>query len=135
MDDSGEDNTDDSTEDDTVSDGTEDAGNISEPKDELKELEEELFKDLTPGRNKQVEKQIELKQQYVVLFDSISDITNRINKITKTTDNNNTIEFIINKMAELKDLIYFILIILICYKDVYWEYYELSTIYCHFINK
>ena len=76
-------------------------------KSEIQSLEDDLFKDLTPEQ--MTIKQIELKQQYIDLFDSISDIVSRVNKITKTTDNNNIIEFVTNKMAELKDLVHFYL--------------------------
>jgi len=100
--------------DDTEGD-VEDTGNetdeipdeTTDGKSEIQSLEDDLFKDLTPEQ--MTIKQIELKQQYIDLFDSISDIVSRVNKITKTTDNNNIIEFVTNKMAELKDLVHFYL--------------------------
>ena len=89
-------------------DGTDDIPDeTTDGKSEIQSLEDNLFKDLTPEQ--MTIKQIELKQQYIDLFDSISDIVSRVNKITKTTDNANIIEFVTNKMSELKDLVHFYL--------------------------
>jgi len=98
--------------DDGTGDGTEgEMGDDSEvgtdPNSEIQSLEDNLFKDLTPEQ--MAIKQIELKQQYIDLFDSISDIVSRVNKITKTTDNTNVIEFVTNKMIELKELVHYYL--------------------------
>ncbi len=79
----------------------------TDPNSEIQSLEDNLFKDLSPEQ--MAIKQIELKQQYIDLFDSISDIVSRVNKITKTTDNTNVIEFVTNKMIELKDLVHYYL--------------------------
>jgi len=88
-------------------DETDETPDDTDGRSEIQSLEDDLFKDLTPEQ--MTIKQIELKQQYIDLFDSISDIISRVNKITKTTDNTNVIEFVTNKMAELKDLVHFYL--------------------------
>ena len=104
------DNPDDNTEgnpenpEDNPNDGTE---NTTGGKSEVQELEDKLFTDLSPEQ--MTIKHIELKQQYIDIFDAISDIVSRVNKITKTTDNSSVIEFVSNKMIELKDLVHFYL--------------------------
>lgn len=106
-------NTEDETGDET-GDETDDTGGENEElvdgaggKSEIQSLEYKLFSDLTPEQMSI--KQIELKQQYIDLFDSISDIVSRVNKITKTTNNANVIEFVTTKMIELKDLVHYYL--------------------------
>ena len=99
------DETDDNTEE--TEDEADETSDVTDGKSEIQSLEDNLFKDLTPEQMSI--KQIELKQQYIDLFDSISDIISRVNKVTKTTDNANIIEFVTNKMSELKDLVHFYL--------------------------
>ncbi len=107
MGDDSDNNPDDGTGDDTEGEMSDGSEGETDPNSEIQSLEDNLFKDLSPEQ--MAIKQIELKQQYIDLFDSISDIVSRVNKITKTTDNTNVIEFVTNKMIELKELVHYYL--------------------------
>lgn len=104
-----DDNNDSSGTDDTQS-GSDDVSSDNSDMDnssELQSIENDLFKDLT---EEQIHiKEIELKENYIKLYDSITDFINRTNKISKTNENLEVIEFIANKLIELKDLVHFYL--------------------------
>ena len=74
---------------------------------ELQDLEKELFVGLT---QEQINiKVMELKNQYIEVYNTTINIINRLNKTTKTTSNIKILEFIIKKLMQLKELIYFYL--------------------------
>lgn len=90
-------------EDDTDTDDVEDSTEMSD--DEIKQMEEELFKSI-PEDQMNI-KIIELKKQYLEVYNTINAIMNRTNKIPKTSNNTKTLEFIVNKLIELKELVKF----------------------------
>ena len=74
---------------------------------ELQDLEKELFVGLT---QEQINiKVMELKNQYIEVYNTTINIINRLNKTTKTTSNIKILEFIIKKLMQLKELVYFYL--------------------------
>lgn len=79
------------------------SGEISE--DEIKQMEQELFKSVPPEQ--MAIKVLELKKQYLDAYNTTSNILIRVNKIIKTNDNMKILEFVTNKLIELKDLIKF----------------------------
>ena len=85
----------------TTGDGTDDAG--SDEASELQQLETELFSNMTPEQIKL--KNIELKTQFVNLYDSIDKTINRVNKIPKTDENVKVLSFVTKKLMELQDLV------------------------------
>lgn len=74
---------------------------------ELKQLEDEIFSSLTPEQIAIREE--ELKQQFIDLYDSTVQVTERIKSINKTLENSRVLEFISIKLLELKDHIYHIM--------------------------
>lgn len=86
-------------------DGTEGGELPPDEANELKELETQLFSNLTPEQLNI--KHIELKTQFIDLYETVDKTINRINKITKNEDNLKVLEFTITKLIELKDLINF----------------------------
>ena len=104
MDTEDDDSSDDTTDDDESSD---DSVDTSEGEDELKSLENDMFKDISPEQMNI--KILELKKQYLEVYTTVVDVLTRTNKIQKTTQNIKVLEFIINKLMELKDLIQFYL--------------------------
>ena len=69
----------------------------------LKDMEKDLFKDLTP---EQISiKNAELLQNYIDLYDTINSIFDNINMIPKTYENTRALEFIAEKLIELKDIV------------------------------
>lgn len=93
----GDDNTDDESEDDSE----------SGEQGELQSLEDDLFKDLSPEQMNI--KLLEIKKQYLEVYTTITDILSRTNKIPKTTENIKVLEFVTNKLMELKELVQFYL--------------------------
>ena len=71
--------------------------------DELGEIEKVLFSDLSDQQiNIRV---IELKKSYLELYKTIESIIDKVNKINKTDDNIVVIEFIVNKLSELRNIV------------------------------
>lgn len=102
-DDSGTDSTTDTTGDTTTTDTGDLGGDAQESPTQA--AEKDLFKDLTPEQlNIKI---MELKDRYLDLYNSIDLIEERTNKIPKTSDNTKLLEFIIDKLTELKKAIYF----------------------------
>ena len=96
-----EDTGDSSSDDDNTDDSNADDGEV----DKLKQLEDELFSNLTP---EQISiKNIELKKNYIELYDTINRTINRVNKIPKSDTTINVIAFITEKLIELKDMVNF----------------------------
>lgn len=90
-----------SDEDESTTDETEGSEN------ELKSLEDDIFKDIPPEQMNI--KIMELKKQYLEVYATITDVLSRTNKIPKTSQNMSVLEFIINKLMELKDIVQFYL--------------------------
>lgn len=90
--------------DNVESDSSSDASEEEKTTDEkIKDLENEIFKDLTP--EELAIKNKELLDNYRDLYDIISDSIEKINKITKSEDNLQVIKFCITKLAQLKEMI------------------------------
>ena len=71
--------------------------------DEIKQLEDELFQNLTP---EQVEaKKVELKEQYVKLYEDIDKVIEKLSKVERQEDSIRPINFVAKKLMELRDLI------------------------------
>ena len=68
----------------------------------LKSLEKDLFADLTPEQLSI--KNTELLQNYIDLYDSLETIFDNVNKIPKTYTNVRAIEFVADKLVELKEM-------------------------------
>ena len=67
--------------------------------DEVEDLEKDVFGDLT---DQQMDiKNKELKTNFINLYDTISDIEERINDISKDADMIKPLEFVSNKLADL----------------------------------
>ena len=72
-----------------------------EDPDSLESMENNLFADLTP---QQISiKNSELMQNYIDLYDTIDGIFDDVNKIPKTYNNTRVLEFIAEKLSEMKD--------------------------------
>lgn len=90
--------------DNVESDSSSDTSEEEKTTDEkIKDLENEIFKDLTP--EELAIKNKELLDNYRDLYDIISDSVEKINKITKSEDNLQVIKFCITKLAQLKEMI------------------------------
>lgn len=72
------------------------------PQDDLKSAEAELFQDLTP--DKLAIKTEELKARYKDLYDSINGSLDKLNKISRTTDDADEIDFLVRKLLDIRDL-------------------------------
>ena len=72
---------------------------------ELKDIEKELFKDLSPEQIQIRDK--ELKSKYLELYNTINDIITRTGNISKTSANSKLLNFITDKLFELKNLLFF----------------------------
>lgn len=72
------------------------------PQDDLKSAESELFQDLTP--DKLAIKTEELKTRYKDLYDSINGSLDKLNKISRTTDDADEIDFLVRKLLDIRDL-------------------------------
>lgn len=92
--------------DDTTDDESGDDSESGE-QGELQSLEDDLFKDLSPEQMNI--KLLEIKKQYLEVYTTITDILSRTNKIPKTTENIKVLEFVTNKLMELKELVQFYL--------------------------
>lgn len=87
-----EENTDEETEDDSSFEN-------------LKKIESELFSSLTPEQI--TIKNYELKQNFISLYATIGTTLVRINDISKSDDNIETLKFITDKLLELREMIDF----------------------------
>lgn len=85
--------------DDTNMDDTQQAGGSSE----LKTLEGDLFKDLSPEQLRL--KNMELKQQYIEAYGTITASLVRLEKVYKTEESVKVVKFVSEKLSELKELI------------------------------
>ena len=104
-----DDSSDDSGEEgDSSDEGDEDNsdGNSDDPNFEnLKKIEAELFSNLTPEQI--AIKNYELKQNFINLYSTIGATLSRINDITKSDNNIETLKFITTKLLELREMIDF----------------------------
>ena len=73
----------------------------TEDPNSLKSLEKDMFADLTPEQLNI--KNSELLGNYVELYDSLETIFDHINKIPKTFTNTRIIEYIADRIMELRD--------------------------------
>lgn len=70
--------------------------------DDLKSAESELFTDLGP--DKLAIKTEELKNRFKDLYDSINGSLNKLDKISRTTDDADEIDFLVRKLLDIRDL-------------------------------
>ena len=104
-----DDNPDDTTEDDTDA-GTDNPDNGEASDGEgatLQDMEKTLFSDLSPQQ--MAIKNSEHLQNYIDLFESLNTIFDNINKIPKTYSNTRVIEFVGEKIVEMKDMVNYII--------------------------
>ena len=91
--------------DDTGTEGDEvDSSTGSTIASDLKSMEDEIFADLS-DQQKDI-RDNELKQNYILLYDTIDEAEKRINNIVKDEKTGRVLEFITRKMNELKRLIH-----------------------------
>ena len=70
--------------------------------DQLKQDEQEIFKDLNP---QQIQIKIkELKNKYSTLMVDINKTLTNLNKVSHTTFDDTTLDFVVKKLMELKDI-------------------------------
>lgn len=70
--------------------------------DDLKSAEQELFADLGP--DKLAIKTEELKNRFKDLYDSVNGSLDKLNKISRTTDDADEIDFLVRKLLDIRDL-------------------------------
>ena len=101
-DDNGDDNGDDTDTTDNRSDSSSevDNGNNSE----LQSAENKLFADLTPDQ--MAIKNRELKQKFIDVYKTTSYILYRFNSVPKSSFNNKSIMFVVNKLNKLRDIVF-----------------------------
>ena len=86
--------TDDSTDTDSSNDGSNDA---------IKQLEDDVFASLSPEQI--AIKQLELKENFIMLYTNIEKVIERLSKINRVEDNIKPIEFVTRRLLELKTLV------------------------------
>ena len=100
----------DNTGDETNSEDTEGSDDSGQSEDDesfenLKKIEAELFSNLTPEQI--AIKNTELKERYIEIYGTIGGTLLRINDITKSQDNIESLQFVTNKLLELRDMVDF----------------------------
>ena len=97
------------------SEGSEDEGESSDGEDgeseegaeanyeDLKKIESELFSNLTPDQV--AIKNEELKQRFIDIYTTIASVLLRINDIPKTDTNISSLEFVTDKLIELRNMV------------------------------
>ena len=110
----GEDDAADEGENEDAGNDDNDASNDDESMDDdsaedqsLADMEKNLFSDLSPQQMSI--KNAELLQNYINLFESLTATFENINKINKTYSNTRIVEFIADKVVELKDMVNYII--------------------------
>ena len=90
-------------------DSDDDEGEDAEEEDEksLSAMEKNLFSDLSPAQ--MAIKSTELIKNYVDLYETLNNIFANINKITKTYNNSRLLDFISDKVVELRDRVNYII--------------------------
>lgn len=71
--------------------------------DDIKAKEEEIYSSLTPEQLDVKHK--ELKNRFLDMFDSISELSERIGNISADEENIHTLEYITNKLIAMKDMV------------------------------
>ena len=84
-------------------DSNDDGDDDSDSATSLEDSEKDLFKDLSP--HQMVIKNTELLRNYIDLYDTIIIIINDVEKIEKTSENIEQLDFVNEKLVELKDII------------------------------
>ena len=77
--------------------------NTNDNQNSLESLEKDLFADLTPEQL--AIKDSELLQNYIDLYETVNTILENVNKIPKTYWNTRAIDFIADKLIEMKDMV------------------------------
>jgi hypothetical protein len=81
------------------------SGDGTKTAEEIEAIEKELFSDLTDEQL--ALKHVELKSQFIALYEAAGEVVERINKIPKTDMNIKVLEFIGNKLTELRSLVHY----------------------------
>lgn len=93
--------------DDTDAESSDDSSDSNEVKtaEEIDKIEKELFSDLSDQQ--MAIKHIELKSQFIDLYETLGDVIERVNKIPKTDSNIKALEFVGTKLTELRTMIHY----------------------------
>jgi hypothetical protein len=73
------------------------------PESEIDQDEATIFSDLKPEQ--MVLKNTELKQRYQELYKAVTDTLTKINKVSRTSYDDNMIDFIVKKLTNLRTMI------------------------------
>ena len=73
--------------------------------EDLKKIEAELFSSLTPEQI--AIKNSELKQRFIDIYETINNTLIRINDVSKSDNNIETLKFVTTKLIELRDMVHF----------------------------
>ena len=73
------------------------------PQDETKQIEVEVFSNLPPEQIEMMK--IELKGQYIKLFESIDKSIDKLSKSNRTEDNIEVINFVVKKLINLREFL------------------------------
>ena len=95
----------DDSESDETDDSTDDTENEEDNSEDIKNIEAELFSNLTPEQI--AIRNTTLKNNYIELYKTIGSVLVRINDIPKTDNNNTTLQYITEKLLELRDMVDF----------------------------
>ena len=89
--------------DDTVTDDNQQQMSNSELLNKIKDLETQLFANLTP---EQINiKNIELKTKFIEMHELVQKVITRIDNLKKTEENIHTLDFVIKKLSEMLNLL------------------------------
>ena len=89
--------------DDTATDDSQQQMSNSELLNKIKELETQLFANLTP---EQINiKNIELKTKFIEMHELVQKVITRIDNLKKTEENIHTLDFVIKKLSEMLNLL------------------------------
>ena len=105
--------TDDSNVNDTSSTDTSDAStstddatsNSEDPNNDIQQLEKNLLADLSPQQ--MAIKNTELKSRFIDIYNLVDNIITRCNSLTKTEEMIDTLDFVIKKLVDMKEMIYY----------------------------
>ena len=97
------DNSGDDNGDSTEDDNNDEPDPSSMPPDEIKQLEDELFQNLTPEQV--AVKKTELKEQYVKLYEDIDKVIEKLSKVERQEESIRPINFVVKKLMEMRDLL------------------------------
>ena len=104
-DDGGDESSGEDSENDSESEEESDSEESTNTSEELKNIESELFSNLTPEQI--AIRNTTLKTNFIELYKTIGSVLVRINDIPKTDDNNQILQFVTEKLLDLREMIDF----------------------------